>query len=107
MTRSTVVNYSRTQSQAISKYVKPIYATAKSTGVEYFARLLSFEKFIKETYDFAVDDLTIGKVVSVDVYDLLSSYVSWLSSQTDENGLKSLSGTSIKNRVIIKIIKIS
>ena len=56
---------------------------------------------LSETYSrFTVDDLTIANVVYVDVYDLLSSHVSWLSSQTDENGLKSLSGTSIKNRVI-------
>lgn len=51
------------------------------TGTEYRLRLLSFESFIKEEYSFNVDDLTITKVIKVDVYDLLSNYIHWLVTE--------------------------
>lgn len=100
MTSSTVVSYERTQSQAISKYIKSIYISNKKTASTYFGRLLSFERFIKENYDFSVDELTLKKVFSVDIYDLLSNYVSWLDSRVDNKGSKSLSSISIKNGVV-------
>jgi integrase len=90
----------KTESQAILKYIRSISVTNKRTANEYLGRLLIFETFIKESYDFSVDELTINKTFSVDIYDLLSSYVSWLNNRTDKDGSKLLSNVSIKNRVI-------
>jgi integrase len=90
----------KTESQAILKYIRSISVTNKRTANEYLGRLLVFEAFIKENYDFSVDELTINKTFSVDIYDLLSNYVSWLNNRTDKDGSKLLSNVSIKNRVI-------
>jgi hypothetical protein len=90
----------KTESQAILKYIRSISVTNKRTANEYLGRLLIFETFIKESYSFSVDELTISKTFSVDIYDLLSNYVSWLNNRTDKDGCKLLSNVSIKNRVI-------
>jgi hypothetical protein len=44
--------------------------------------------------------ITINKVFTVDIYDLLDSFVSWLIERTNADGSKLLSSVSIKNRVI-------
>jgi integrase len=93
-------SYDKTKSGAILKYVNSFAVSNKRTSIEYFGRLLAFEQFINENYDFTVDDLVINKIFSVDIYDLLSSFVTWLSSRTDKDGNKLLSPVSIKNRVI-------
>jgi integrase len=86
--------YDKTNSQAIIKYVKSIENTNKRTAHEYFDRLRSFEEFIKATYSFTIDELTIKKTFVTDVYDLLSSYVNYLVNRGN------LSNISIKNRVV-------
>jgi integrase len=88
----------KTESQAMLKYVKSI--RNKRTANEYFGRLLTFETFIKENYNFSVDELTIQKRFTIDVYDLLNDYVTWLISRTSKDGSKLLSNVSIKNRII-------
>jgi integrase len=90
----------KTQSQAILKYIKSVSVGNKRTANEYLGRLLTFETFIKENYGFSVDELTINKVFTVDIYDLLSNYVDWLSRRTNKDGSKLLSSVSIKNRII-------
>jgi integrase len=93
-------SYDKTKSEAILKYVNSFAVSNKRTSIEYFGRLLTFEQFINENYDFTVDDLLINKIFTVDIYDLLSSFVTWLSSRIDRDGYKLLSPVSIKNRVI-------
>jgi integrase len=90
----------KTQSLAILKYIKSVSVGNKRTANEYLGRLLTFETFIKENYGFSVDELTINKVFTVDIYDLLSNYVDWLSRRTNKDGSKLLSSVSIKNRII-------
>jgi integrase len=90
----------KTESQAILKYIRSISVTNKRTANEYLWRLLTFDTFIKENYSFSVDEITVSKTFSVDIYDLLSNYVSWLNNRTDKDGCKLLSNISIKNRVI-------
>ena len=90
----------KTQSQAILKYIKSVSVGNKRTANEYLGRLLTFETFIKENYSFSLDELTINKVFTVDIYDLLSNYVDWLSRRTNKDGSKLLSSVSIKNRII-------
>jgi integrase len=92
--------YERTESQAILKYVKSISAGNSRTAIEYLRRLFTFEEFIKENYRFSIDELLINKTFTVDPYDLLSNYVTWLKSRTKEDGSKSLSNVTIKNKVI-------
>jgi integrase len=93
----------RTSSRAINSYILKI--PNKRTGVEYLSRLLTFEEFITKNYSFSVDELTINKLFNFreNIYDLLSSYVTWLSSRVDKNGHK-LSASSIKN--IIMVVRI-
>lgn len=90
----------KTRSQAILKYIRSVSLRNKRTANEYLGRLSAFEAFIKENYSFSVDELTINKVFNVDIYDLLSEYVEWLSRRTDKDGSKLLSSVSIKNRII-------
>ena len=63
----------RTSSRAINDYVETI--PHKRTRLEYFGRLLTFETFIKEKYNFTVDELTINKLFDFreNIYKLLSS----------------------------------
>jgi integrase len=92
--------YDRTKSQAILKYVRSVSTDNSRTGIDYLRRLLMFEEFIKENYSFSIDELLIRKTFTVDVYDLLSIYVSWLKSKTKDDGSRLLSDVTIKNRVI-------
>jgi integrase len=92
--------YDRTKSQAILKYVKNVSTDNSRTGIDYLRRLVVFEQFIKENYSFSIDEILISKTFTVDIYDLLSNYVSWLKSRTKEDGSRLLSNVSIKNRVI-------
>ena len=89
----------RTSSRAINRYVQRI--PNKRTRIEYLGRLITFETFIKENYNFSVDELTINKLFDFreDIYELLASYVAWLTARVDKNGYK-LSAVSIKNRIV-------
>jgi integrase len=98
--KTKILPLERTSSRAISSYIQRI--PNKRTGIEYLSRLLTFETFIKENYNFSVDELTINKLFNFreNIYDLLSSYVAWLSNRVDKNGHK-LEPSSIKNNVIL------
>lgn len=100
----TVISQStlnKTKSMAIIRYVERISVTNKRTANEYLSRLITFETFIRENYNFSVDELTINKLFDFkeNIYELLASYVAWLSSRVDKNGYK-LSAVSIKNRIV-------
>jgi hypothetical protein len=86
---------------AIIRYIERTSESNKRTANEYLSRLITFETFIKENYSFSVDELTINKLFDFkeNIYELLASYVSWLSSRVDKDGYK-LSPRSIKNRII-------
>ena len=86
---------------AIIRYIERTSESNKRTANEYLSRLITFETFIKENYSFSVDELTINKLFDFkeNIYELLESYVSWLSSRVDKDGYK-LSPRSIKNRII-------
>jgi len=92
--------YDRTKSQAILKYVRSVSTDNSRTGIDYLRRLFIFEEFVEENYCFSIDELLISKTFTIDVYDLLSNYVSWLKSRIKEDGSRLLSNVSIKNRVI-------
>jgi integrase len=79
--------------------VNSISNSNNRTAIEYLRRLFTFEQFIKENYSFSIDELLITKTFTVDPYDLLSNYVSWLSNQSKEDGSK-LKNVTIKNKVI-------
>jgi integrase len=85
-----------TNSKSINQYIKTISDSNKNTGYEYSRRLLFFERFINEKYNFSVDELTISKITSVDIYELLSSYVSYLVNQLGD----SISNLTIKQRLV-------
>jgi integrase len=91
----------KTKSIAIIRYIERISVNNKRTANEYLSRLITFETFIKEKYNFSVDELTINKLFNFrdDIYDLLASYVSWLSKRISKDG-HTLSPVSIKNRII-------
>jgi hypothetical protein len=85
---SSFVPSKRTSSRAINSYIQKI--PHKRTGLEYLGRLLTFETFIKENYNFSVDELTINKLFDFreNIYEVLSSYVRWLSARIDKDGHK-------------------
>jgi len=91
----------KTKSMAIIRYVERISVTNKRTANEYLSRLITFETFINEKYNFSVDELTINKLFNFkdDIYELLAAYVAWLSARVDKNGYK-LSAISIKSRIV-------
>ena len=88
-----------TNSVAITQYVDAISGANKRTGYEYLKRLEFFEKFISTHYHFTVDELTINKMFDINIYDLLSEYVSYLVKKTDENG-HTISNATVKQRII-------
>jgi hypothetical protein len=93
-----------TTSGAINQYVKTISQSNKKTGYQYLSRLRQFENFCSQTYHFNIDELTLNKIFQVNVYDLLSGYVSYLvnrvsNSRTNGNGHR-VSNLTIKQHLI-------
>lgn len=90
------VNVDNTVSQSIDRYVKLVSRGSKTTGKEYLSRLRQFEQYCISTHNFRLDDflLSKSKTIEVDVYELLSGFVSYL---IDRN---SYSNLTIKQRVI-------
>jgi hypothetical protein len=69
------------ESEAITRYIKPIYANNNKTGVNYARRLKNFNNFFSQKYSFTLDDYLISKTFNVDVYDLLAEYVFYLTNE--------------------------
>lgn len=90
-------------SAAINQYIKTISESNRKTGNQYLSRLRQFENFCSQTYQFNIDELTINKMFHVNVYDLLSGYVSYLISRvsTGKNGNNhKVSNLTIKQHLI-------
>jgi integrase len=83
-------------SQSIDKYIQLVSRSSKGTGREYLSRLKQFEGYCISIHNFRLDNLLISKskTVEVDIYELLSGFVSYL---IDKN---TYSNQSIKHRVI-------
>jgi len=94
----TVTTTTAMTSTAIAQYIKTTSESNRRTGYEYLKRLESFQDFISQNYDFRIDDLTLSKMLNVDVYELLSSYVSYLINKTSDDGYN-ISSLTIKQRV--------
>ena len=62
--------------------------------------MLFFERFINENYSFSVDNLTIKKIININIYDLLSAYVSYLINKSGEGTNHSISNLRIKQRLV-------
>jgi hypothetical protein len=74
---------------AISKYVKSISDANKGTGKSYSYRLDKFSKFFAETYaPISLDEFLIKKTFTLDVYDMLASYASWLRENANLSNLR-------------------
>jgi integrase len=87
---------SKFQSTAIPEYVKGI--PNRKTGYQYLSRLRDFENFCSQTYHFNIDELTINKIFKVDVYELLSGYVSYLINRKESKN--KISNLTIGQRII-------
>jgi integrase len=88
------VNNINNVSQSIDKYVKLVSRSNKRTGKEYLSRLKQFEEYCISVHNFRLDDLLTSKTVEIDIYELLSGFVSYL---VDKNCYGNL---TIKYRVI-------
>jgi hypothetical protein len=86
-------------SNAIAQYIKSISMNNRKTGIQYAARLRNFANYFSKTYNFTIDDLLINKTFKIDVYELLSNYAFYLTSEyVCSDGFK-LSNITIKNKV--------
>lgn len=86
---------------AITKYIKKISESNRKTGIQYLSRLRQFADYFTHTYHHSIDELIINKIFTVDVYDLLSGYVSYLVNKKgniDHN--YRVSNSTIKQNVI-------
>lgn len=86
---------------AITKYIKKISESNRKTGIQYLSRLRQFADYFTHTYHYSIDELIINKIFTVDVYDLLSGYVSYLVNKKgniDHN--YRVSNSTIKQNVI-------
>jgi hypothetical protein len=90
-------------SGAVTQYIKAISESNGKTGYQYLSRLRQFENFRSQTYPFNIDELTINKMFHVNVYDLLSGYVSYLVTRVSngKNGNNhKVSNLTIKQHLI-------
>jgi integrase len=97
---------SSSSSIAITQYVSKISDSNRKTGNIYHSRLRQFENYFTQTYNYSIDELTISKIFTVNVYDLLSGYVSYLVNRkgkwthnTNNNNNYRLANITIKQNV--------
>ena len=96
MSRTAVLTPTKlSKSKSINQYVKMIMDSNRRTGYEYLRRLQYFEEFVKDNYHLSVDEL-VNNNSNTNVYNLLSSYVSYLVN----SGHSSISNLTLKQRVI-------
>src|SRR5215208_3799072 len=69
------------ESRAILQYVNLTLNSNKKTGIEYRSRLHLFEVFWRSSYNFTLDDLLIKRIFNIDIYEVLSKFVSFLVSK--------------------------
>jgi integrase len=92
--QSVNVNKANSVSQSVNKYVKLVSQSNKRTGVEYLSRLKQFEEYCIDIHNFRLDELLISKTAEIDIYELLSGFVSYLVNKNCYSNL------TIKYRVI-------
>jgi integrase len=86
---------------AITQYIKKISESNRKTGVQYHSRLRQFADYFTQTYHYSIDELTISKIFTVDVYDLLSGYVSYLiNKKGNSDHSYRVSNSTIKQNVV-------
>lgn len=89
------INYKRSMwiitTKTVESFINSVLIRNKSTAKEYKKRLKSFALFVDETYSITLDDLikillNAGKKSKkIDVYSLLSAYVSWLNKKNTKS----------------------
>jgi integrase len=84
-----------TDSKYIVKYINSKSDRNKRTGYEYLRRLEYFEKFLKEKYKMEIDELVLngngnGNGSINNIYDILSSYVSYLVNNEANSRISNL-----------------
>jgi integrase len=100
MVKDTVLTkFESKTSKSINQYVKTLLDSNRRTGYEYLRRLEHFENFIEENYKFSVDELIENSGNKINIYNLLSSYVSYLINSTSDDG-RSISNLTVKQKVI-------
>src|SRR5918999_1913978 len=93
----SIENLDLGNSMAISQYVKSVSMNNRKTGVQYASRLRNFATYFSKKYNFTIDEFLISKKFKIDVYELLSSYGFYLTSEyVSPDGFK-LSNITIKN----------
>ena len=93
----SIENLDLGNSMAISQYVKSVSMNNRKTGVQYASRLRNFTTYFSKKYNFTIDEFLISKKFKIDVYELLSSYGFYLTSEyVSPDGFK-LSNITIKN----------
>lgn len=95
MSEKAVITKFELRSKSIKQYVKAIMDSNKRTGYEYLRRLEFFETFVEDNYKISVDELIENNGNKINIYNLLSSYVSYLV-----NSGHSISNLTLKQRVI-------
>jgi integrase len=95
------LSLSQSPSIAITHYIKKISESNRKTGIQYLSRLRQFADYFTHTYHYSIDELTINKIFTVDVYDLLSGYVSYLVNKKGniDHGYR-VSNSTIKQNII-------
>src|SRR5918994_920955 len=93
----SIENLDLGNSMAISQYVKSVSMNNRKTGVQYASRLRNFGTYFSQKNNFTIDEFLINKKFKIDVYELLSSYGFYLTSEyVSPDGFK-LSNITIKN----------
>ena len=99
-------------SSTVNKYVKSAATMSSKTAYEYSRRLHNFAVFVKKEYRLTIDKLIItltktGRGPKIDIYELLSSYVSYLQ-KTDISSLSvKMFATTIKNFLEFNDVEVS
>ena len=83
MQKEQITPKKRPQSTVMAKYLENVEQMSRSTANEYKKRLTSFSEFVLRKYEYSLDHLI--KVLrreykSLNVYEVLSSYVAYLNS---------------------------
>lgn len=82
-TKSVPFIITKTISIRVSKYIRGVAVTSKNTAKEYLKGLANFQQFVSQNYDLTLDELIVtltvkGRGPKIDIYDLLSEYVSFI-----------------------------
>lgn len=93
------MSLTQTQSIAITQYVKGMSESNRKTGNIYHSRLRQFEDYFTKTYHHSIDELTINKIFTVNVYDLLSGYLSYLINKNGNGNGFRLNNRTIKQNI--------